>query len=278
MSSDQNPHFQTMLDNNATKYVIPSMKNRTPLNFRYTNKQFCPFQKFVDHRPYPYRPLSKTNSDVNFFNHPIEREKYISCYKFYNNKRLYPLVSRSDLAKYLRLDGTLLKHQTPCNSCNKINKGNYGRNYYSLIKKSFPFIQGNFTGNLTKFIPRHNTPSNSRNLTNRLKNKFFRNVSEDYCVNNYNTEEKNIGGKNAFKKIYDKNKKEEKKNEEKDDDFNLNKFIKDDETQRFKYLSRNSQSNYFYRPVIRKTFHKTQIFNHAKPFLVDEFKEYGGYK
>ena len=215
MSSDQNPHFQTMLDNNATKYVIPSMKNRTPLNFRYTNKQFCPFQKFVDHRPYPYRPLSKTNSDVNFFNYPIEREKYISCYKFYNNKRLYPLVSRSDLAKYLRLDGTLLKHQTPCNSCNKINKGNYGRNYYSLIKKSFPFIQGNFTGNLTKFIPRHNTPSNSRNLTNRLKNKFFRNVSEDYCVNNYNTEEKNIGGKNAFKKIYDKNKKEEKKTKKK---------------------------------------------------------------
>jgi hypothetical protein len=284
MSLAQNAHFQTSLDNNAIKYEIQSMKNRTPLNFRYTNKQFCPFQKFVDHRPNPYRPLSKTNSDVNFFNHPIEKEKYISCYKFVNNRRLYPLVTRSDLAKYLKLDGTLLRHQTPCNSCNKINGGNYGRNYYSLIKKSFPFIKGNFCGNLTKFIPRYNTPSNSRNLTNRFKKKFLRNSHDDYFNsninnknNNYSTEEKNIRSKSVIKKIYEKNKKEEKKNEE-DNDFNLTKFLKNNDNQRFKYLSRNSQSNYFYRPVIRKSFHKTQIFNHAKPFLVDEFKEYGGYK
>lgn len=266
MSYSQNWNYQTSLDNN---------KNRTSTNFRYVKQKFCPFQRYVDHRPYPYRPLSNTTTNRDFFNYPTEKEKYISCYKYINKQKLFPLVTRSDLAKYLKLEGTLLRHQTPCYSCNKINGGNYGRNYYSLTKKSFPFIKGNFCGNLTKFNPRQNTPSSSRNQTNKIKDKFFQGINDRYN-NNFNTEGKNLD-KNSVKKMYDTNKKEERKNEN-NDDINFNEYIQENESKRYKFLSRNASDNHFYRPVIKTTFHKAQIFDHCKPYLVDEFKEYGGYK
>ena len=268
MSYFQKPHFQTSLDNNMIKYITP--KNKSLINFRYTRSQFCPFQKYVDHRPNPYRPLTKSSSSSNLFNHPIEKEKYISCYKFMDKKKLYPLVTRNDLLKYFKRDGTLLLHKIPCHSCNKINQGNYGRNYYSIIKKSFPFIKGNFVGDLNQFFPRYKTPISSRNLTNKIKNKFFQDISNKYN-NNYTTEEKNTD-KNTFRKIYDMEQKEERKNEKENEVINKN------ENRRYIFLSRNASSNYFYRPVIRKSFHKTQIFDHCKPYLVDEFKEYGDYK
>ena len=275
MSHAPSLHFQTSLDNNMLNYFPPKDKNKTPLNLRYLNNKFCPFQKYVDHRPYPYRPLTNSTSNTNLFNHPIDKEKYVSCFRNMNKKKLYPLITRSDLAKYLKLDGTLLRHQTPCSACNRINRGNYGRNYYSLIKKSFPFVKGNFCGNLTKFFLRNNTPSNSRNQTDRFKNRFFNNINDKYD-NNFNTDEKNLS-QNKFKKIYDMDKKEESKNE-KNDDFNNNEFMNENENKRYKFISRNASANYFYRPVIKKTFHKTQIFDHCKPYLVDTFKEYGTYK
>ena len=53
-----------------------SPMNKTA-SYRYTKNHFCPFQRYVEHRPNPYRPLSKTNSYLNQFNFPIEKDKFI---------------------------------------------------------------------------------------------------------------------------------------------------------------------------------------------------------
>ena len=290
MSYIEKPFLQTTLDNNTNRIKLITSKKKLPINFRYTRNQFCSFQKYVDHRPNPFRPLKNSISNTNLFNYPIQKEKYISCYKYIDKSKLHPLITRNDLIKYLKSDSILLRHKTPCNSCSKINEGNYGRNYYSIIKKSFPFIKGNFTGKLNKFYTRYKTPTNSRNQANKLKYKFLENINKEFN-NTYNTEEKNISNNQMFKRINsdntininknnnknDVNIKEERKNE-KEEEFDINKFIKKNENKESKIISRNASSNYFYRPIIRKRFHKTQIFDHCKPFLVDEFKEYGGYK
>lgn len=256
-------YLQNYLQNNNIRNYM-TQKNSGFINFKKIKSQFCPFQRFVDHRPNPYRPVESCN--LNVFNYPTEKEKFVSCYKFIDKRKLHPLITREDLVKYMRQDSAILRHRNPCNSCIKINSGNYGSNYYSIFKKSFPFIKGNFCGNLTKYIPRYNTPINSRNVGQKFKYKFTDNK-------NYSTEEKNIKNMNVLTRTCNVNQMEERKND-KNDGNKLNELLKKSEGIRLKFLSRNNSINYFYRPMTRRSFHKTQIFNHCKPFLVDEFRAY----
>ena len=118
--------FQT----DQNDYLNPYNKTSS-VYFRDTIKQFCPHQRFVDHRPYPYRPFVKPPTDFNYFNNPTEKDSFVPCFKNYAKRELNPLVTRQDLSKYLKYNGGLIKHQRPCNSCSRINNGNYGRNYYT---------------------------------------------------------------------------------------------------------------------------------------------------
>ena len=254
MFNYQNQNLPLSDNNRFRKYFSPT--NRTP-SHRYIKNYFCPFQRYVERRPNPYRPISKTDSRKNQFNFPIEKEKFISCYKHLDKKKLYPLITREDLTKFLKLDTTLFKHKKPCEPCDIINEGNYGRNYYSVIKKSFPFIQGNFCGNITKFTPRNSTTNiHSRNTTKKLRNKLIEKLPLDHYT------EIRPQSVNRFKNIFNmttpKNKMEEMKNERCND---------------FQILSRNNSHSYFFRNT-KTGFHKTQIFNNLKPFLVDDYNAF----
>ena len=269
--------FQTSTENTYYKYHI-TPKNKNPIYFRDTKKQFCPHQKYVDHRPFPYRSIMKSYSNFNCFNSPVKSENSITCYRPINKKQCLPLVTRQDLVKYIKLKGTLLKHLRPCYSCIRINKGNYGRNYSTIPQKRFPFINGNFIGDAPRFIPRYKTPTYSRysrNITKPIKYKLTKEQENDNNDAFYNT---NTDMNNMYRK-YKINDKEESKNEGVDKYSELNEIVKDNENTRFKYISRNnSNNNIFYKPIEKKRFHKTQIFNLYKPYLVDEFKEYAEYK
>ena len=241
--------------NRFRRYLTP--KNETSYN-RYTKNYFCPFQRYVEHRPNPYRPLSRTNSCKNRFNFPIEKEKFISCYKFMDRRKLYPLITRDDLSKYIKFNTTLFKHKKPCGPCKNINQGNYGQNYYSINKRSFPFVNGNFCGNLVKFTPRINEQnSHSRNNSKKIRYKLIEKMPMDYTEDKYKSVQ-NV--KNIFDKT-PKNNMEEMKNEH---------------CEGFQILSRNNSNSYFIRNT-KTGFHKTQIFNNLKPFLVDEYKAFAEY-
>ena len=275
------PNYQISTDNSLYKYHLTS-RNKTPMNFRDTSSQFCPHQKFVDHRPYPYRSFLKSTSNFNYFNYPIKSENFIPCYKAMNKRKCLPLITRQDLAKYLKFNGTLLKHIRPCTSCIKINKGNYGRNYSTVNQKRFPFIDGNFVGSGPGIIPRYKTPLNSRNKNNHFRyrlssskeaynNEVFTNINNNM---NNNTELDNI-----YNNYMINDKKEERKNEEMDKFEEIDDNVGNNETKGLKIISKNFSNNItFYQPLKRTKFHKTQIFNHYKPYLVDEFKEYAEYK
>jgi hypothetical protein len=252
------------------------------MNFRDTSSQFCPHQKFVDHRPYPYRSFLKSTSNFNYFNCPIKSENFIPCYKVMNKRKCLPLITRQDLAKYLKFNGTLLKHIRPCTSCIKINKGNYGRNYSTVNQKRFPFIDGNFVGSGPGIIPRYKTPLNSRNKNNHFR---YRLSSSKEAYNNevFTNINNNMRNNNELDNIYNNyminDKKEERKNEEMDKFEEIDDNVGNNETKGLKIISTNFSNNTtFYQPLKRTKFHKTQIFNHYKPYLVDEFKEYAEYK
>ena len=275
------PKYQISTDNGFYKYHLTS-RNKTPMNFRDTSSQFCPHQKFVDHRPYPYRSFLKSNSNFNYFNSPVKSENFIPCYKAMNKRKCLPLITRQDLAKYLKFNGTLLKHIRPCTSCIKINKGNYGRNYSTVNQKRFPFIDGNFVGSGPGIIPRYKTPLNSRNKNNHFR---YRLSSSKEAYNNevFTNINNNMRNNNELDNIYNNyminDKKEERKNEEMDKFEEIDDNVGNNETKGLKIISKNFSNNTtFYQPLKRTKFHKTQIFNHYKPYLVDEFKEYAEYK
>ena len=225
--------MKTPLKNGSENNVYLAHRKLNKIYFRDTIKQFCPHQRFVDHRPYIYRPFSRVPFDFNYYNSPIEKDSFVPCFQSITNEFL-PLVTREDLEKYLKGNSKLIKHLRPCNSCKLINEGNYGRNYYTFNHKSFPFVNGNFTGMNFKINYRLRTPFKVRYKMN------------DYYNNKIN------------RTLYERQKKANIKNEK----SNGNKKI----------IMRNNSMKFL------KTFHKTQIFDHCKPYLVDEFREFPSYE
>ena len=232
-------------------YLNPYQKSNS-IYFRDTIKQFCPHQRYVDHRPYPYRSFVKPPTDFNYFNNPTEKDSFVPCFKNYPKRELLPLVTRQDLAKYLKNNGKLISHKRPCNSCSRINYGNYGRNYYTIEHKSFPFINGNFTGTNFRIINGFSTLYQTRNdRKRRLPYKI-----KDYDNNQTNGEFNNEYYENQ--KNYSENKNQS--------NINRNNFYQAE------YFGGGATPNY------KRRFNKTQIFNHYKPFMVDDFKEFADYE
>ena len=262
---ENNPSFHYRTNNG--EYLNPYSK-KNAIYFRDTIKQFCPHQRFVDHRPYTYRNFPKAPYYFNYFNTPTEKDSFVPCYKNYAKREICPLVKREDLEKFLKSDDKLIKHRRPCISCSKINQGNYGRNYYTINQKSFPFINGNFTGTNFRITNGFKTPSQMRN-TGRIKYKL-----KDYDTydnyNNYNNYD-NYQTNKEFNKEYNENEKVDIKNENEDIKNENENTIKDNNN---KTIS-NELGNI---SKYKRRFRKTQIFNNYKPFMVDDFKEYADYE
>ena len=242
------------------EYIDPYNK-KSDIYFRDTIKQFCPHQRFVDHRPYPIRNFVVPPIDFNYYNNPIEKDAYVPCFKNYQKRELQPLVTRQDLAKYLKNNGKLINHQRPCNSCSRINDGNYGRNYYTFNHKSFPFINGNFTGTNFRITNGFNT-SYGGNRSRRIRYKIR--DYDNYQTNNEYNNEYNNGNNNEYNNENNNEKEGFKK------DNNLNSGKTGNIFNETEYLRET--------PKIKRRFHKTQIFNRYKPYMVDDFKEFADYE
>ena len=264
-------HQNTMKNNNSVNYKTEYFDNYIPINqknsiyFRDTIKQFCPHQRYVDHRPNPFRNFVQPPTNFNYYNNPTEKDTFIPCYNNYPRRDLLPLVTRQDLSKYIKNNGRIFKHNKPCKSCSRINEGNYGRNYYTIYHKSFPFINGNFTGTnfriKNRFINPYQTRNNGQpryNINDENNNIYQRNY-ESNIDNRYDNNMNNMNNNDAINE-------NAKNNNETEIKQNENNTIN----------AKNTTSNY--TPKFRRSFHKTQIFNHYKPFMVDDFKEFADYE
>ena len=70
---------------------------------------------------------------------------------------------------------------------------------------------------------------------------------------------------------------EESKNERNEKYDKSNDVVKEKLNDKLLSLDKLNLNNIFYKPKKKTSFRKVQIFNHFKPFLVDEFREFAAY-
>lgn len=216
--------------------------NQKSIYFRDTLKQNGPNQRYADHMPYAYRPNVKPQGEF-------------PCFENYPKGDFNPLTSKENLNKYLKAKNSLFNRHSQCQACQKLNRS-YGKNYNTSYQKPFPLIKGNYP-NLKKS---NKTPYQAKNkLYNTINydNRDYESYNEDSNVKYPKIEKKSNGLDNT-----------EKQN---------NRYNTIEATNSIKKENQVINS-YSYQPRFRRTFHKRQIFNNYKPFMVDDFHEYADYE
>ena len=130
------------------------------------------------------------------------------------------------------------------------------------LQKSLPVINGRSSDIKFKIIHKYKTPTLSRNMSSDLRHKII----------NFNTEEKN-----RTLNVTKLHPIEESKNERNEECDKSNDDVKEKRNDKLLSLDKLNLNNIFYKPKKKTSFRKVQIFNHFKPFLVDEFREFAAY-
>ena len=230
-----------------------SLNQKRSIYFRDTLKQNGPNQRYADHMPYAYRSNVKPQGEF-------------PCYENYPKGDFNPLTSRENLTKYLKAKNSLFNHHRQCQACQKLN-GSYGKIYNTSYQKAFPLIKGNI-----KNLKNSNNMSYQSRNNGKINNKIGNYTTLNYDSNDYETY--NEDSKINFPKIEKKTNRldsTEKQN-------NRNNTIDATNSIKNENYGNNVINCYSYRPRFRRTFHKRQIFNNYKPFMVDDFHEYSDYE
>ena len=222
----------------------------------------------------------RSKAPFNYYNNVNDRNDLMICYNGGPKKQYNTLTTRDNISQYLKNRSKTLKYKRPCGCYSKYYSTKYrheydypnferSRQYNTLYKQNnlnyLPNISGN--DNL-RYSYDFMTPrtENKKNITYKLKgNSDNGNNRLNTDINNYEPHQ-NLETENQEQNV----KKEEivEENHEEIKPALINE----------KEKNRNKKKlNYFnLRP--RRRFHKIQIFNNYKPFLVDDFKEYGYYE
>ena len=206
----------------------------------------------------------------------IEKKSFAAYYGPNGKLRtIQPLVTRSDLSKYLTKNGSLLKNTRKRFLIN--DKKNFQsqayrtKNFCHFVSKSienelpqkkcaFPLINNRYkyglTPNYKKSIRYNNNYSLSKN------DNYYQNKNTEYETNkNYSCDKFNNNAINL--KTVNQDVENVKEDEKCKKDQILNQFY---------------SKNYIVKPEFyRRTFHKAQIFNNYKPYLVENFRMFADY-
>jgi hypothetical protein len=208
--------------------------------------------KFVLKGPNYYRSFINSSAPFNYFKNPVDKSTFLVSYNGGPKNQLHTYVTREDLKPDFDENKEFVyKNVKPCiyqpkNKIPKLSRNlSYGENYnrarYNGMSNSFKNIE---------YLPENRL---NRNISGFMSSKPLR-MSKD--------------GKIIFTlKKFNENK------------FPLNNNLryekKENESEKImKIKPRFINSCFSFRPRIVKRFHKTQIFNLCKPFLVDEFQEF----
>lgn len=233
------------------------------LSFRDKIQQSFAHPKYVNfnnNRPHSYRTFLKSAAPFNYYND--RRDNLFVCYNGGPKKEFYP-VSRSNIVK--NRTSTSLKFRRPCGCYSNYNVSKYSQvfdPYYSYNNfyqgQELPAIDNNTNARYSdeNYMSRFDKPK-IRNKGGKISYKLKENV-EDF--QREEKEEERMYTEQSNKENI------ESKNRVVDEKINTGKSMNDDFRKK-NYLN--------LKP--RRRFHKTQIFNNYKPFLVDDFKDYGEY-
>ena len=208
---------------------------------------------------------------------------------YYNGgprKQFCPLITRENLSQYLKNRSTSFRFKRPCGCYSNFYSSKYRQDYqypnYERKEHYNTFCKGNNLPNICdneniRHSNRFMTPQISSRKNEKITYKLKGNLDDDkYRINT----ESNNYTKNKSIEVQEQVEKKEENNdvefEERQD--NINEKKEEEE-----YNDLNNEKNHKKKYNIfnirpRRRFHKVQIFNNCKPFLVDDFKDYGYYE
>lgn len=247
-----NLHKSNSQSQNIDLFSPLKNKNNAFRNFQ----NIRPKNKYVFYRPNLYRSFLYSSAPFNYYKNPVDKNSYIVCFNGGPQKLVNSSVKIQDESQEKNKE-PIYKSIKPCGCQSKNIKYQLSRN---LSCDNFRY-NNNIFNNINSNKNQFNTFNKINNLP---KNPLSRNKKP---FNGYLTSKsyrKSNDGKHIYilKKFIEGSNKEEHKNE----GYNVKNM---DDINRYGY-----SPCYGFRPKMNKRFHRTQIFDHFKPFLCDEFQEF----
>lgn len=249
-----------------------TFNNAGSTTFRDKIKKKSFNRNFKKYKVNPYATFLKTSAPFKYYNN--DKEKLLVCYNGGPKKEFRPIINRENLSKFLKNLNKPLIFRKPCGCLTNKNLQKYQCinypykwNYDTYCpKQELPQINSNDNNAYTVKLsnPKFDNRTNEK-LTSNFKNNF---TKKNYRINTEsNNYEKNKIGENE---------EEQNNNEDLHEYKEEENIIERIEEKPYK----KSYYNFFNISNIRPrtSFHKRQIFNNCKPFLVDDFKDYGYYE
>ena len=259
-------HYNTFNTFNKANYS--SFRDK----IQHKNKYKPNYNAYNAYIPNPYNSTTffSSSAPFNYYNKSEDKNGLLICYNGGPRKKYNPLIKRANLSQYLKNRSKTLKYKRPCGCYSNYYSSKYMPEYdYSNFERSrqLPNISGN---NNLRYSYDNMTPriDNRKKITYKLKDNFDNSNNRLNTVyNNYERNE-NLETENKEQNLKKEEEAVEENQEEKNEEIKPQIINEDEKKEKFNYFN--------LRP--RRRFHKVQIFNNYKPFLVDDFKEYGYYE
>jgi len=235
------------------------------LNFRDKIQKSFVHPKYVNfnnNRPHSYRTFLRSSAPFSYYND--RRDNLLVCYNGGPKKEFKP-ISRANYAKYR--SSASLKFKRPCGCFSNYNVSKYSQ----CFDPSYSY---------NTFYQQNELPVIDRDNNTRYSERY----SDENYMNKFDKPKiRNKGGKISYK--LKENVDEFKKEEREEERMNTEPTYKENREINNRVMNEKKEENkndefrkkYCLNLKPRRRFHKTQIFNNYKPFLVDDFKDYGEY-
>ena len=229
-------------------------------------------------KPNIYSSFINSSAPFIYYKNPSDKNTFIINYNGGPKKQIHLFKKTDDLKNNLNEKQIIFRNYKQCGCLfnyympklsRSLSYNEYFKNNYINMKKA----------HFNNYNKVYLTPSNNglRSFKRNMTPNHFRMTKDGKIVltlkkfrdENINEENNNLR--------YESQKKYENNENNENNEYNENNEINENNENNDKnYKGRNkfNSSLYNFRPRIFNSFHKTQIFNHCKPYLVDQFHEF----
>ena len=255
-----NKAMQHYLPNNYQNYQMYAKnvdnidQNKKAKNLFRSGKNLTKKKQIIYHTPNLGHSFLNASAPFNYYKNSYDQNSFLVCFNGGPKMTVYLPKNPDDANNKEVVYSNVRK---PCGCLYKSYVTKLNRSISPLNKYKYNMDNTNIYKEKMKYYIKINNRSknkmpqavNLKKYSGLINNKPFREKSAS-ILSNYNREALN----NNIRYNYDSAYEEEINKSKRDQSF------------------RKSCTNF--RPKLDKTFHKTQIFDHCKPYLVDQFQEF----